>query len=115
MILPRIFDPFFSTKKTGSGLGLATAYSIIKRHQGCIEAHSAVGQGATFILWLPAAGGVPKLPSKAPLSPASPAAAAPLPAARVLLMEASCDLGENILAGRRAARNSERTDDLRLQ
>jgi signal transduction histidine kinase/CheY-like chemotaxis protein/uncharacterized protein YdeI (BOF family) len=86
-ILPRIFDPFFSTKKTGSGLGLATAYSIIKRHQGCIEAHSAVGQGATFILWLPAAGGVPKLPSKAPLSPASPAAAAPLPAARVLLMD----------------------------
>ena len=83
-ILPRVFDPFFSTKNTGSGLGLATAYSIIKRHQGCIEAQSVIGQGATFILWLPAAGGVPKPPSKAPLSPATEG---PLPAARVLLMD----------------------------
>jgi two-component system, cell cycle sensor histidine kinase and response regulator CckA len=86
-ILPRIFDPFFSTKKTGSGLGLATAYSIIKRHEGCIEVQSAVGQGATFTLWLPAAEGAPKIPSKSPLVPASTTMAATLPSARVLLMD----------------------------
>jgi signal transduction histidine kinase/CheY-like chemotaxis protein len=86
-ILSRIFDPFFSTKKTGTGLGLATAYSIIKRHKGCIEAQSTFGQGATFTLWLPAAEGAPKAPSKAPLSLATTKEAAPLAAARVLLMD----------------------------
>jgi signal transduction histidine kinase/CheY-like chemotaxis protein/uncharacterized protein YdeI (BOF family) len=86
-ILSRIFDPFFSTKKMGSGLGLATAYSIIKRHEGCIEVQSALGQGAKFTLWLPATDGAPKPPSKPPLTPASTAEAAHLPAARVLVMD----------------------------
>ena len=39
-ILPRIFDPYFTTKDTGSGLGLATAYSIITKHQGHIRVDS---------------------------------------------------------------------------
>jgi signal transduction histidine kinase/CheY-like chemotaxis protein/uncharacterized protein YdeI (BOF family) len=86
-VLPRIFDPFFSTKKMGSGLGLATAYSIIKRHEGWLEAQSVIGEGATFTFWLPAAVGAPKPPSKAPLSPASTTESAPLPAARVLFMD----------------------------
>ena len=52
--LHKIFDPYFTTRGKGSGLGLATAYSIIKRHNGLITAESAPGQGTTFHLYLPA-------------------------------------------------------------
>jgi two-component system, cell cycle sensor histidine kinase and response regulator CckA len=52
--LPRIFDPFFSTKKMGSGLGLATAYSITRQHDGFIEVESQPGEGSTFHIYLPA-------------------------------------------------------------
>ena len=52
--LQRIFDPYFTTKQSGSGLGLATAYSIVRRHQGHIDVESTLGQGTTFYLWLPA-------------------------------------------------------------
>ena len=52
--LPRIFDPYFTTKQTGSGLGLATAYSIIKNHQGHISVESKLGAGTTFYIYLPA-------------------------------------------------------------
>jgi PAS domain S-box-containing protein len=61
--LGKIFDPYFTTKVQGHGLGLATVYSIIKRHQGHIEVESAVGRGTTFTVWLPAATTVP-LPQK---------------------------------------------------
>ncbi len=53
--LARIFDPYFSTKAKGSGLGLATAYSIVKKHQAHIAVESKVGAGTTFSVWLPAA------------------------------------------------------------
>jgi len=53
--LPKIFDPYFTTKLQGHGLGLATVFSIIKRHQGHIEVTSTVGKGTTFTFWLPAA------------------------------------------------------------
>ncbi|MBL7959081.1 PAS domain S-box protein [bacterium] len=52
--LQKIFDPYFTTKKTGSGLGLATSYSIIKNHEGAITAESISGKGTTFIIVLPA-------------------------------------------------------------
>ena len=52
--LQRIFDPYFTTKPQGNGLGLATCYSIIKKHGGTIRAESALGEGATFIISLPA-------------------------------------------------------------
>ncbi|MCX8107749.1 MAG: ATP-binding protein, partial [Verrucomicrobiae bacterium] len=52
--LPHIFEPYFTTKKGGSGLGLAVAYSIIRRHEGDIKVESTPGQGATFRLYLPA-------------------------------------------------------------
>jgi CheY-like chemotaxis protein len=52
--LPRIFDPYFTTKSEGSGLGLASAYSIIKRHGGAIEVSSTEGVGSCFTIHLPA-------------------------------------------------------------
>ncbi len=51
--IQRIFDPYFTTKHTGHGLGLATSYSIITNHQGAIAVESAIGQGTTFRILLP--------------------------------------------------------------
>ena len=52
--LKRIFDPYFTTKPKGNGLGLATAYSIIKNHNGLMAVESEVHAGSTFSLYLPA-------------------------------------------------------------
>jgi PAS domain S-box-containing protein len=53
--IDRIFDPYFTTKSSGTGLGLATAYSIVTRHGGHITVSSTPGEGATFTVFLPAA------------------------------------------------------------
>jgi PAS domain S-box-containing protein len=53
-IQSRVFDPFFTTKQKGSGLGLATSYSIVRRHGGAIELESEAGKGSTFHLFMPA-------------------------------------------------------------
>ena len=53
----RIFDPYFTTKEAGSGLGLATAYAIVKNHDGHITVSSPWRQGATFLVFLPALDG----------------------------------------------------------
>jgi CheY-like chemotaxis protein len=55
--LPSVFDPYFTTKQKGSGLGLATVYSIIKNHDGYIEVQSELGVGAKFTIYLPATKG----------------------------------------------------------
>ena len=59
--LPRIFEPYFTTKHTGSGLGLATTYSIIKKHDGHIEVASDIGKGTIFSVFLPAFSGIAAL------------------------------------------------------
>ncbi len=52
--LPKIFDPYFTTKKHGSGLGLATVFSILRKHEGHITVESMVGTGTRFVIYLPA-------------------------------------------------------------
>ncbi len=52
--LKRIFDPYFTTKSHGNGLGLATTYSIIKNHNGLIMVESQLHVGSTFTIYLPA-------------------------------------------------------------
>ncbi len=52
--LSKIFDPYFTTKQKGSGLGLATSYSIIRNHGGMIEVASEANKGSTFSVYIPA-------------------------------------------------------------
>jgi len=68
--LAKLFDPYFTTKQKGSGLGLATSYSIVKRHEGTITVSSDPGTGTVFCIYLPAIarqeepqGGQPEFPS----------------------------------------------------
>ena len=77
--LMKIFDPFFSTKTGGTGLGLAVVYSVVKNHGGRIEVASVVGEGTTFSVYLPAAAGE--------ASPAERPAETCLGRGRILLMD----------------------------
>lgn len=52
-VLPRIFDPFYTTKPTGTGLGLPVSYGIVKDHRGTIDVQSTPGQGTRFTLSFP--------------------------------------------------------------
>jgi len=54
--LSRIFDPFYTTKVRGSGLGLSTSFTIIKKHEGTIQVKSELGVGTIFCIYLPASG-----------------------------------------------------------
>jgi PAS domain S-box-containing protein len=67
-VCDRIFEPFYTTKTMGSGLGLATCYSILKKHGGSIEVTSAPGHGATFTVWLPARPGATLPPEARPVN-----------------------------------------------
>jgi PAS domain S-box-containing protein len=58
--LAQVFDPYFTTKAGGTGLGLSTTYAILGKHDGGIQVRSKVGQGTTFVVYLPAAPGSPR-------------------------------------------------------
>jgi len=60
--LEKIFEPYFTTKSTGTGLGLSVVWSIVKSHGGWIQAQSRQGEGTTFTVWLPAAQTRPEVP-----------------------------------------------------
>lgn len=66
-ILPRIFDPFFTTKQQGSGLGLATAFSVVRKHDGYIDVASELGRGTTFRIYLPELNQGPLASANAPV------------------------------------------------
>ena len=81
--LERIFDPFFSTKFTGRGLGLAAALGIVRGHNGALAVVSAPGSGATFTLFLPSAG-----------APAAPSPTAEHAAGTILVVDDEPELRE---------------------
>jgi PAS domain S-box-containing protein len=83
--LVRIFDPYFSTKSGGTGLGLATCFSIISRHGGRITAESKQGEGSRFVFYLPVA-------SSAPLAAHESKNASVPPDLRVLVMDDEASL-----------------------
>ena len=66
-ILPKVFDPFVTTKRDGTGLGLSISYGIIREHGGTLTVESTVGKGTTFTIELPIEAGTP--PSPASLLP----------------------------------------------
>lgn len=76
----RIFDPYFSTKSEGSGLGLATAYSIIRQHHGSISVKSEVGSGTEFTILLPAV-------EAPPMAASEPAPGKAAKKGRILIMD----------------------------
>ncbi len=76
----RIFDPYFSTKEEGSGLGLAVSYAVVKNHGGMITVNSEAGDGAVFTVYLPAT-------DKPVVAPGSPEPALVCGSGRVLVMD----------------------------
>ena len=81
--LARVFDPYFTTKQSGSGLGLATAYAVIHKHGGHINVVSELGHGAIFTLYLPAS----VTPPQAVVAPPTAASAPAARRARILVMD----------------------------
>lgn len=87
-LLSRIFDPYFTTKEKGSGLGLATAYSIIKNHDGLLTVESSLGSGTAFYFYLPASQKeIPKKPPSASLKMEDTEKVSLAGKAKVLLMD----------------------------
>jgi PAS domain S-box-containing protein len=82
--LDKIFDPYFSTKQSGSGLGLASTHSIVRKHNGQITVDSQPGRGTTFTIYLPAAAENAE-ETTGKLSEDTPAATAS--SARILVMD----------------------------
>ncbi len=80
--LRRVFDPFFTTRPDGTGLGLPTTYSIVRRHSGRLAIESEPGRGTTLRMYVPAAG----VPAEPPVRQA-PRVARAVAGCRVLVMD----------------------------
>jgi len=80
--LSRIFEPYYTTKPKGSGLGLATSFSIVRNHGGMIDVKSEIGKGSTFSIYLPAREAVEASPGESRAG-----AAAPGRKGRILVMD----------------------------
>jgi len=100
--LDRIFQPYFTTKKSGTGLGLATSYSIVRKHEGALSVESTVGEGTTFHVLLPAASAQPV--EARPVRPT----AATTGGEHILWLEDDAAIGE--LVGRLLARYGYRVE-----
>ena len=90
-VMPRIFEPFFSTRQAGRGLGLATVLGIVKGHGAAIRARSDLGHGATFEILFPT------VAPPAPAAPAVESAKVPIVSGRgglVLVVEDEPDLAD---------------------
>jgi two-component system cell cycle sensor histidine kinase/response regulator CckA len=92
-ILPHIFDPLFTTKKGGTGLGLAVAHQVVKRHGGEIVAQSTPGEGTSFHVFIPLTPdlGEPDAPPESPILRT-------MTARRVLLIEDEIAVASGIVA-----------------
>lgn len=87
--LPRVFDPYFTTRKEGSGLGLASSFFIVKIHGGHITVESEYGMGSTFHIYLPASES--RLNKRGKAAPKTPSKTG-----RVLLMEDNGEIRESV-------------------
>jgi PAS domain S-box-containing protein len=79
--LTRIFDPYFTTKQSGTGLGLTICYSIITKHHGLLKTESTLGVGTTFTIYLPA------YQAEGQVFTSSPDTPTPSGSGRVLIMD----------------------------
>ena len=94
-VIDSIFDPFFSTKFTGRGLGLAVVRGVARGHGGAMTVSSTQGQGSCFEVWLPVA---PVAARPAPIAAGKPAATLPPAAGRaVLVADDDAELRELVL------------------
>jgi len=73
-ILDRIFDPYFTTKLEGNGLGLAICHTVVRKHDGHIAVRSELGKGAAFDIWLPTASAAAAARTEEDQEPAQPQA-----------------------------------------
>lgn len=89
-VLPRIFDPLFTTKTGGTGLGLSIAFAAMLQQGGSLDVSSREGEGSEFTMTFAAA----EPPADAP----APSATRPAPSRRVLLVEDEVSVGEGISA-----------------
>ncbi|NQV68638.1 MAG: response regulator [Pseudohongiella sp.] len=94
--LDRVFDPYFTTKQAGNGLGLATVFSIIFKHGGHIAVDSVLGEGTSFTVFLPAS----ELQQFTKENPGSDEVAEKQHVGKILMMddeESICDIAKQML------------------
>jgi len=84
-VLSRIFDPYFTTRKNGKGLGLTMVYSIVRNHQGHITVTSEPGEGTTFTVYLPCGSAAAPVSSHEDAAP--PGTGSPHGKGKVLVMD----------------------------